>query len=153
MGYKALSCGNDTALSIPIAIDAGLGQLGRNGLLITKEFGSRVKLVKIFTDLPLKYDKPKDFGVTEFCKTCFKCAKECEADAISKEKEPTFEVHNISNNKGVLRWAVNAEKCYNYWLENGSECSTCIVVCPYNLKSGGKQQIDPAKFLEEQRNS
>ena len=35
LGYNALPCGNDTALSIPLAIDAGLGQLGKNGLLIT----------------------------------------------------------------------------------------------------------------------
>lgn len=148
LGYDVIACGNDTALSIPIAIDAGLGQLGRNGLLITKEFGSRVKLVKIFTNMPLKYDEPKDFGVTDFCKTCFKCANTCEVEAISKEVEPSFKVHNNSNNKGVLRWAVNAEKCYEYWLENGSECSTCIVVCPYNLKGGGKKQIDSKEFWD-----
>ena len=32
LGYPALPCGNDTAQSIPLAIDAGLGELGRNGL-------------------------------------------------------------------------------------------------------------------------
>jgi len=44
LGYKAISPGNDIALSIPLAIDAGLGQLGRNGLLITSEYGPRVRL-------------------------------------------------------------------------------------------------------------
>jgi len=40
LGYQAIQCGNDTALSIPLAIDAGLGALGRNGLLVTPEYGS-----------------------------------------------------------------------------------------------------------------
>jgi len=44
---------NDTALSIPLAIDAGLGELGRNGLLITAEYGYCIRLCKIFTNLPL----------------------------------------------------------------------------------------------------
>jgi len=54
IGYQALPCGNDTALSIPLAVDAGLGELGRNGLLITPQFGPRVRLCKVFTDLPLR---------------------------------------------------------------------------------------------------
>ncbi|NVM36262.1 MAG: hypothetical protein HWN81_11760, partial [Candidatus Lokiarchaeota archaeon] len=53
LGYRAIQCGNDTALSIPLAIDAGLGALGRNGLLLTPEFGPRVRICKVFTDLPL----------------------------------------------------------------------------------------------------
>jgi len=35
-------------------VDAGLGELGRNGLLVTPEFGSRVRLCKVFTELPLQ---------------------------------------------------------------------------------------------------
>ncbi|MFQ6089807.1 MAG: reductive dehalogenase domain-containing protein, partial [Candidatus Methanofastidiosia archaeon] len=53
LGYKAIPHGNDLSLSIPFAIDAGLGQLGRNGLLITKEYGPNVRISKVFTDLPL----------------------------------------------------------------------------------------------------
>ena len=40
LGYKSIPTGNDTALSIPLAIRAGLGELGRSGLLITPRFGS-----------------------------------------------------------------------------------------------------------------
>jgi hypothetical protein len=54
LGYRALPSGNDTALSIPLAIDAGLGAMGRNGLLLTSDFGPCVRLCKVFTDLPLK---------------------------------------------------------------------------------------------------
>ncbi|MBD3192502.1 MAG: reductive dehalogenase [Candidatus Heimdallarchaeota archaeon] len=149
LGYQAIPCGNDTALSIPIAIDAGFGQLGRNGLLITKDFGPRVRLCKVFTDMPLEHDEPVDFGVTDVCRQCKKCAEACEVDAISFEEEPSFEVPTISNNKGILRWAVNHEKCYEFWVENGGECSTCITVCPYNLRTGGEKNVDPQKYWEQ----
>lgn len=132
LGFEAVQTGNDTALSIPLAIDAGLGQLGRNGLLITPEFGARVRLCKIFTNLPLETDKPIDFGVTESCKKCKLCAEACEAKAIPKETEPSFQIACRSNNPGVLKWYVNAELCYQFWCDNGTDCSTCITVCPYN---------------------
>jgi len=132
LGYEAIQCGNDTALSIPLAIDAGLGELGRNGLLITPQHGPRVRICKIFTDLPLELDKPIKFGVKEFCKKCKLCAEHCEANAISMDDEPTFKVACRSNNPGALKWYVDAELCYLFWCENGIDCSTCIKVCPYN---------------------
>jgi epoxyqueuosine reductase len=131
LGYKALQCGNDTALSIPLAIDAGLGELGRNGLLITPQFGSRVRLCKILTNLPLELDQPISFGVKEFCTSCKLCAKHCENDAISMNDEPNFTTTCTSNNPGAQKWYVNAEKCYLYWCQNSIDCSTCIKVCPY----------------------
>jgi len=77
MGYNAIPCKNGTALSIPLAIDAGLGQLGRNGLLITPKYGPAVRIGKVLTDMPLVPDRPIDFGVTEFCQSCKKCAEHC----------------------------------------------------------------------------
>ena len=53
LGYSAVPTMNDTALAIPYAIKAGLGEYGRHGLVITPEFGPRVRFGKIFTDLPL----------------------------------------------------------------------------------------------------
>jgi epoxyqueuosine reductase len=132
LGYKAIQCGNDTALSIPLAIDAGLGELGRNGLLITPQYGPRVRLCKILTDLPLTPDKPITFGVKEFCTKCKACAKNCETGAISPNDEPSFNVACRSNNPGTMKWYVNSELCYQFWYENGTDCSTCIKVCPYN---------------------
>lgn len=139
LGYEAIQMGNDTALSIPLAIDAGLGELGRHGLLITPEFGSRVRICKVFTDLPLVCDHPREFGVQEYCRTCKKCAEECETEAISFEDEPTFEPVGKSNNPAVLKWPVDAEKCYEFWVENGGDCSTCIAVCPYTKRTGVKK--------------
>ncbi|MFX0090099.1 MAG: reductive dehalogenase [Candidatus Hodarchaeota archaeon] len=149
LGYGAIPCGNDTALSIPIAIDAGLGQLGRNGLLVTQEFGSRVRLCKVFTDMPLKHDAPIDFGLTDYCRSCRECAKACEAEAISFDNNPSFDITSPSNNQGILRWAVDVEKCYEFWIENGGDCSTCITVCPFNLQAGGKKDIPPEEFWEK----
>jgi hypothetical protein len=131
LGYKAIPMGNDTSLSIPLAIDAGLGELGRHGLLITPDYGPCVRICKVFTDLPLKLDKPITFGVTDFCKNCKKCSEACEADAIQTVKEPSFKTECPSNNTGILRWAVNQDRCYKFWIENGGECSNCIAACPY----------------------
>ncbi|HPF17449.1 MAG TPA: reductive dehalogenase [Thermotogota bacterium] len=135
LGYQALSMGNDTALSIPLAIEAGLGELGRNGLLITPELGPCVRIGKIFTDMPLEIDYPIDFGVTEFCNTCKLCAQNCESGAISSDDHPSYKTVCPSNNQGIKRWAVDHYKCYSFWVENGAECSTCIAVCPYLKKT------------------
>ncbi len=148
LGYEAIQMGNDTALSIPLAVDAGLGELGRNGLLITPQFGSRVRICKVFTNLPLVCDHPVEYGVQKFCRTCRKCAEECEVEAVSFEEEPTFEAVCKSNNPGVLKWPVDAEKCYRFWCENGGDCATCIAVCPYTTRTGVRKR-NPEEFWDD----
>ena len=135
LGYQAIPMGNDTACSIPLAIDAGLGELGRNGLLITPEFGPRVRLCKVFTDLPLVPDRPIEFGVWDFCLKCKRCAEECPSQAIMRG-EPTERPHSISNREGVLRWPIDAERCFAFWAAHGIDCSNCIRVCPFNKPPG-----------------
>ncbi|MBI3090589.1 MAG: reductive dehalogenase [Candidatus Tectomicrobia bacterium] len=135
LGYKAIPCGNDTALSIPLAVDAGLGELGRNGLLITEKYGPRVRLSKVFTDLPLAHDKPVNLGVQAFCETCKKCASTCSAQAILDGDRIT-DRRSISNNPGMAKWPVDAEKCFSFWSQNGSSCMTCIRACPFNKVPG-----------------
>ncbi len=130
LGYEAVPSGNDTTQSIPLAIDAGLGELGRNGLLVTPEFGPRQRICKVFTDLPLKPDQPVDFGLQRFCERCHICAHSCPADAIRRE-ERTTELTSISNRTGILRWPVNVAKCYLFWRENGTDCSNCVAACPW----------------------
>ncbi len=131
LGYNAVASMNDSALAIPLAIKAGLGEYGRHGLLITKDFGPRVRLGKIFTDLPLALDRPIDFGVKAFCDICRRCSGACPVKAIPPG-EPTTEVHNQSNIKGVRKWSVDGEKCFSFWVGQNSDCSICIRVCPYN---------------------
>jgi epoxyqueuosine reductase len=131
LGYKAVPCGNDTALSIPMAIDAGLGELGRNGLLISRKSGPRVRISKVFTDLPLIQDSPIEIGAREMCEVCGKCAEFCPGQAISKES-PTFEGPTISNNSGLYKWYINPEKCFRFWSKNRGSCGNCIRVCVFN---------------------
>jgi epoxyqueuosine reductase len=134
LGYQAIAMGNDSALSIPIAIDAGLGQLGRNGLLVTKECGPCVRLCKVFTDIPLVADTPVETGLLNFCESCMKCAKACPGRAISFDEEPSYRTTCPSNNPGIKRWAVNADLCYQFWMENGNCCSSCIAACPFTQR-------------------
>lgn len=132
LGYRAIATVNDTSLAIPYAIQAGLGEYGRNGLLITKDFGPRVRIGRIHTDIPLAYDLPIRFGVREFCDTtCRRCAKECPPKAISFG-EPTVEVPSRSMIKGVRKWQVDPEKCFKFWVNQATECGVCMRVCPYN---------------------
>lgn len=135
LGYRALPSGNDTALSIPLAMAAGLGESSRAGLLITRKFGPRVRLCKVFTDLPLQYDAYKPFGVEAFCRVCKKCAKYCPSQAIP-DGDKTTEGHNVSNQSGPLKWYSDLEKCYAFWSKIRMSCATCIRVCPFNKPPG-----------------
>ncbi len=132
MGYNAIPCKNGTALSVPLAIDAGLGQLGRNGLLITPKYGANVRIGKVLTDLPLVPDRPIDFGVTEFCEKCGRCAEICEAKAISG-RERTYEPPVETGNPGAFKWYIDGKACLRYWIESGASCSACQAVCPFNM--------------------
>ena len=131
LGYTAIPSGNDTALSVPMAVDAGLGELGRHGILIAPRFGPRVRISKVLTDLPLIPDKPIDIGVREMCEVCGKCAKACPGQAISFD-EPTGEGPTISNNHGIYKWYINPEKCFQFWVRNKGDCANCIRVCVFN---------------------
>ena len=131
MGYNAAPSGNDTALSVPLAMAAGLGEPGRMGLLITQQYGPRVRLCKVFTNMPLVHDTFRPFGVKKFCDICMKCAQHCPSRAISYDA-PTTQGVSISNHSGVLKWYVDPEKCYRFWAKNRTDCITCINVCPFN---------------------
>jgi len=135
LGYRAIPTGNDTALSIPLAVDAGLGELARNGLLITEGYGPRVRLCKVLTDLPLEPDKPVDLGVQHFCDSCKRCADGCPARAIL-DGERTAEPRNISTSAGVLKWPIDAERCLAWCVRNGTWCTNCIRACPWNKPAG-----------------
>jgi reductive dehalogenase len=127
LGYRALPAGNGVGLSIPMAIDAGLGELGRLGLLITPKYGPRVRLAKVITDMPLIPDQPISFGVVEFCEKCMLCAEDCPSNSIAKGPR-TWEGKSVSNNPGVFKWYIQPKSCYDY---NGFSCSNCKRVCPF----------------------
>ncbi len=128
LGYRAAPAGNGLGLSIPIAVDAGLGQLGRMGLLVTPKYGPRVRLAKVITDMPLVPNAPIDFGVDEFCEACMLCADDCPSESVTKGPK-TWEGSSASNHPGTLKWYTKVEGCYDF---NGFSCSNCKRVCPFN---------------------
>ncbi|MDH3678324.1 MAG: reductive dehalogenase [Acidimicrobiia bacterium] len=130
LGYHAVPSMNDTALAIPLAIKAGLGEYGRHGMVITPEFGARLRFGKIFTDLPLAHDQPRRFGVKEFCEACDRCAEACPASAIP-HGGPVPVALNRSGLKGVRKWSVDGEACFGYWSKINSDCAICVRICPW----------------------
>jgi epoxyqueuosine reductase len=131
LGYRAIASMNDSALAIPLAVQAGFGEVGRHSLLITEEYGPRLRLGKIFTDMPLVLSEPKRFGVKEFCDICQRCSSACPPKAIPTGG-PSREAYSVSNLSGVKKWTTWAEKCFGFWAAQNSDCSICIRVCPYN---------------------
>jgi ferredoxin len=124
LGYSAV---RGPAQAMPVALAAGLGEVGRNGMLITKSYGARVHLgTPILTDLPLVSDKPLDIGVEDFCRICKKCATTCPTNSISVGGKAVI--------NGIEKYKINWETCYRlrahvkqFW----GICLTCVTVCPY----------------------
>jgi epoxyqueuosine reductase len=131
LGYQAIPSLNDTAQSIPFAIDAGLGELGRTNKLITRDFGAAARLCKVFTDMPVSCDESISFGVAEVCRNCSACAKACPVKALSFDDEPGYQTRGPWNNPGHLAWFEDSFKCFEYWQTAGNGCGICLVVCPY----------------------
>jgi len=131
LGYRAIATDNGLGLSIPLAADAGLGEMGRNGMLIAPNFGPCVRICKVLTDLPLQPSQPSKAAVEDACRKCSKCADTCPVGAIDARPEPSFDTVCESNNPGVLRWPVHAQKCLSFWRQNGGSCSSCIAACPF----------------------
>jgi len=130
LGYRAVPSMNDSALAIPYAIQAGLGEYGKHGLVITPEFGSSVRFGKIFTDIPLLPDKPIRFGVQEMCQICKACSKACPSKAIP-DTNPSPVTFNRSNVSGITKWTIDGEACFSYWAKINTDCAVCIRVCPF----------------------
>lgn len=108
-----------------VAKDAGLGEIGRMGLLMSSKYGPRVRISVVTTDLNLPADEPcVDNTIIDFCKMCKKCAVNCPSNAISHDEKQKID--------GIERWQINSEACYNYWTLVGTDCGKCINVCPYS---------------------
>jgi len=108
-----------------VAKDAGLGEIGRNGLLISDRYGPRVRISVVTTDIPLQTDKPRsDSSVIKFCSICKKCALNCPSNSIP---EGPMQLIN-----GVMKWQLDQESCYTYWNHCGTDCGICISTCPYS---------------------
>ncbi|MEJ2733548.1 MAG: reductive dehalogenase domain-containing protein [Anaerolineae bacterium] len=125
-GYPARAHidGNYRVIAPLVARDAGLGEIGRMGLLMTPALGPRVRLGVVTTDLPLLPDPPGyDTSVLDFCRLCQKCAEGCPVGAI-----PFGDRQEID---GALRWRIKDNVCFRYWTVIGTDCARCMALCPY----------------------
>ena len=136
LGYQAVASMNDTALVIPYAIKAGLGEYGRNQMVLTPEFGPRVRFSKIFTDMPLAHDVPRALGLSAYCQDCTICADACPVKALPKGP-PDLGQGSRSTLKGVKKWSANCEACFGYWAKIKTDCAICMRVCPFNRRGDG----------------
>lgn len=127
LGYESTAHidGNYEVICPLVAVDAGLGVLGRMGLLMTPKLGPRVRISVVTTSMPLIYSKSKpDRTTLHFCHHCKKCAHICPTSAIPAGPRITID--------GKVRWQINSEKCYHFWTLSGTDCGRCITVCPYS---------------------
>ena len=127
LGYPARAHidGNYRVVCPLVARDAGLGEIGRMGLLMTPELGPRVRIGVVTTDLPLvPTGRRRDPTMIDFCIRCRKCADVCPSQAI-----PLGPRRDID---GVRRWRIDSEACYTLWTALGTDCARCMAVCPYS---------------------
>ncbi|WP_283638705.1 reductive dehalogenase [Marinovum algicola] len=131
LGYKAKAhtVMDGEVLQPPLLLLAGLGEVSRIGEVILNPFlGPRLKSGVVTTDLPMTPDKPIDFGLQRFCKSCNKCARECPSGAITAGPKLMFNGYEI--------WKSDSQKCTTYRITTpgGAMCGRCMKTCPWNLE-------------------
>ncbi len=129
LGYEATSHidANYDLICPLVAKDAGLGEIGRMGLLMTPKLGPRARIAVVTTDAPLLTDMPTHSdSVLDFCTYCKKCAHVCPSASIPLDDRRDL--------PGGLRWQIDQEACFTYWCQAGTDCGKCMAVCPYSHK-------------------
>ena len=108
----------------PMAVAAGLGELGRHNLLVADRFGTRVRIGAVTMTAALRAARRRDLGVQAFCARCLKCADNCPPRALSSEAPGPV--------NGVEKWPTETGRCYRYWRLMGTDCGICMAVCPFS---------------------
>ena len=109
---------------------SGLGWVGKNGLVINRQYGSKLSWATVLTNAPLDPDDP----VRESeCGDCDLCVRHCPSGAVKGDhwslKEP--------GRKIVAYEKCSALKKERNSLEGKPNCGFCVTVCPYSRKNGG----------------
>ena len=119
-------------IGVPYLVKAGLGEQGRNGIVITPETGANFRSAYITTSLEMEIDQPVDFGVEKFCEHCQICAEQCPSGSIS-----TADNNHDQTTRGYRHWEINSTSCFNYWMQSlgGMGCRICLISCPYSRKA------------------
>jgi epoxyqueuosine reductase len=123
---------------------AGLGWIGKNGNLITREYGSWVFLGEIITDLEILPDQPH----AEHCGTCTRCLGACPTQAIVSpfvvDAGRCIAYHTIENRAAEL-----PESIINNLQGWVAGCDICQDVCPWNQRFA--QATDVEEFTPDPR--
>lgn len=150
LGYESRNHmdGNYLLVAPLVAQAAGLGQIGRMGLLTSKEYGPRVRLGVVTTEMELVEDQAEDFNFAQFCEICGICSRTCPGQAIPKEKRDIID--------GEMRWKINQENCYERWRSLGTDCGVCLSACPFSqdLKLVDIKDMSPEEmkaYLDQHR--
>lgn len=112
-----------------VARMAGIGWQGKSLLIINEDYGPRIRLVTVLTDMPLNADAP----VKNRCGACAKCAEACPVQAIlNVGTEDRYEVREDA----LYLDKCNARSFENFAIpEVGARiCGLCIQACPWGLK-------------------
>ena len=124
-GYRAIACHplGGPILYPAMAVKANMGEIGSQGLLITKKFGPRQRLSLISINAgPLPENKHEEFEISKFCEKCRRCISFCPVNAILDEP--------VVNENGTIT-RIDSEKCFEYFYET-TGCSVCIEKCPFH---------------------
>ena len=122
LGYHAQvqAPGDAASALIPMFVEAGLGQQGAMGYLLSPHFGSRHRLLLVSTDAQVAYDKPVDYGINAFCSICQVCVNRCPGRALMREKVWW---------RGVEKFKIVAKRCRPV-MARYAACGVCMKVCP-----------------------
>lgn len=107
---------------------SGLGWIGKNGNLLTKESGSFFFIATLITDLELEYDDP---FAKDFCGNCTRCIDACPTDAILPGKvvngSKCISYYTIELKDSLIPEEMKGK--FNDWAFG---CDVCQDVCPWN---------------------
>jgi len=111
-----------------VATRAGLGWVGRHCQLITRQFGSWVRLGTVFTDIELPCGPTIN---RNFCGKCMSCVEACPANALTGNAwHPGMPREDILDVRACDQW--KKENYFQY--HKGHNCGICSAVCPHGLK-------------------
>ncbi|HET6509957.1 MAG TPA: 4Fe-4S dicluster domain-containing protein [Baekduia sp.] len=122
LGYETRpnDWGSQEAICIQYAVQAGMGQLGLNGQLLTPQAGSRCRLALITTMAPVAVGQPVDYGIPKLCDECQLCVRRCPPGAIPKARK---------EKRGVTKASIKPERCFPM-VAQAHGCAVCMKVCP-----------------------
>ena len=109
-----------------VAQRAGLGFIGRNGLLITEEFGTYVYLGEIITDIVLDPDEPGVFG----CGDCYRCVTACPTGALLGDGRLNAQVCLSVKTQTKGNMPLEFRRKMGTVIYG---CDICQQACPYNV--------------------